>query len=99
MRREFQENIRPVVDRSVREAFERHRTLSQGVTGNTPVHSQNPSRLASINELLGNYQYVIQGVVGSSSFGLGIYGIYLAELSYNAQLESNELSRAQLSSN
>lgn len=99
MKREFQENIRPVVDRSVREAFERHRTLSQGVTGNNPVHSQNPSQLANFNEFLGRYQYIVQGAIGSISIGLGAYGLYLAELSYNAQIESNELSRAQLSSN
>lgn len=91
--KEFEANIRPVVDRSVREAFERHRTLSQGATGNNIAHSRNPNQFRRVNDFLNRYQYVMQSGIGAITIVIGGYGLHLAQLSYNAQLESNQLSR------
>ena len=41
VRREFQEVIRPVVDRAVENSFERYR--QRGAVGNNPINSSNPN--------------------------------------------------------
>ena len=89
MLRGFQESIRPVVDRSVWEAFERSRTLFQEAVESNPVHSWDPGSLEILNKFLSRYEHLIQITIRGISLGLTAYGLHLSQLSFDAQIEIN----------
>lgn len=70
MLKKFQGNIRPVLDKLIREAFERSRTpfLRRYRYWNELVYTQNSGPLENLNELLGSHPFLFQDVVGIAPF-------------------------------
>jgi len=97
VRREFQEVIRPVVDRAVENAFERY--LQEGATRNNPINSSNPNLYNRFNNFFERHQYIT--TAGINTFTL-ILGVLSAKFGFDAlqlQQQSNELQEAIIRSN
>lgn len=97
IRREFQEVIRPVVDRAVENAFERY--LQEGATRNNPINSSNPNLYNRFNNFFERHQYIT--TAGINTFTL-ILGVLSAKFGFDAlqlQQQSNELQEAIIRSN
>jgi len=104
VRREFQEVIRPVVDRAVENAFERY--LQEGATRNNPINSSNPNLYNRFNNFFERHQYITNAgiaaftlILGGLTAKFGFDALQYQQAAYNLQQQLNELQEAIIRSN
>lgn len=97
VRREFQEVIRPVVDRAVENSFERY--VQRGAVANNPINSSNSNSYNSFTNFLARNHVIINVGLSTFSIFISLVGIKIGFDALQVQQEANILQEELIRSN
>ena len=97
VRREFQEVIRPVVNRAVENSFERY--VQRGAVANNPINSSNSNSYNSFTNFLARNHVIINVGLSTFSIFISLVGIKIGFDAFQVQQEANILQEELIRSN
>lgn len=97
IRREFQEVIRPVVDRAVENSFERY--WQRGAVANNPINSSNSNSYNSFTDFFARHHVIINVGLSTFSIFISLVGIKIGFDALQVQQEANILQEELIRSN